>query len=504
MTSATLQCSATDLQRRLRSGELTSVQLVGDFLDQISAHNHNGMRLNALISVLDRSRALETAKRLDDERAQGKTRSPLHGIPVIIKDCIVTAPDLGMPTTVGSHIFSKQTATRNAPVVEQLLENGLIIIGKGNMTEFLGLKSDNTPIGWSAVGGQTLSAHRIPGLDEKDQPTCGGSSSGPATGIVAGFSPLGIGTETSGSVVYPASCCGLYGMKLTPGSAPTEGVFKLSNSFDGLGVLGRTPKDLALLTQIIFDKDRRELFGPQTLASVLDGSSWRDLSIGIVEPTWGVPYALDKWSGQDVKSAYEAVPTRLKGHGAKVEYPLSVPDGTALKCGEDSLITAAYAEFPKRVEEFISNFEENAHLKCLADVIRWNEENPDALPEPYTTQTELIRSRDSGMSEGRHEEVCNELRRLVLEGDMGRLMNDKSLDVVLAPSDSTLVSYSACAGWPIATVPLGRMERNGQPFGLFVLARENREDVLLKFMHLFEGTFAQVGLPVEPLKAGAR
>ncbi|KAI1420240.1 amidase signature enzyme [Xylaria sp. FL1777] len=501
MKSPILQCSAADLQQRLQSGELTSVRLVGDFLDQISAHNHDGMCLNALISVLPRSRALETAKRLDDERAQGRTRSPLHGIPIIIKDCIVTDPELGMPTTVGSHVFSKQKATRNAPVVEQFLENGLIILGKGNMTEFLGLKSDNTPIGWSAVGGQTLSAHRNPDFDEKDQPTCGGSSSGSATAVAAGFSPLSIGTETSGSLVYPASCCGLYGMKLTPGSASTEGVFKLSNTFDGLGVLGRTPKDLALLTEIIFNKDRRDILGPKTLASALENPAWGELGIGIVASTWGIPHTMDKWSGSDVKSLYETVPVRLKDLGAKVEYPLDIPDGAALKYGEDSLVTAAYSEFPKRVEEFILNFEDNAGLKSLSDVIRWNDEHPEALPAPYITQTELIRSRDSNMSEDRHQEVCRELRRLVVDGDLGKLMKEKGLDIIVAPSDSTLVSYSACAGWPIATVPLGRTESNGQPFGLFILARENREDTLLKFMHLFEASFPPVALPTEPFTA---
>ncbi|KAI1302931.1 amidase signature enzyme [Xylaria venustula] len=432
-------------------------------------------------SILDRSCALETARKLDDERAHGKIRGPLHGIPVIIKDCIVTGPDLGMPTTVGSHIFSKQRAIGHAPVVEQLLEDGLIILGKGNMTEFLGLKSNDTPIGWSAVGGQTLSAHRKPEYDEKDQPTCGGSSSGPATAVVADFSPLGIGTETSGSVVFPASCCGLYGMKLTPGSVSTKGVFKLSNTFDGLGVFGRTPKDLSLLTDVIFNKERRNLLGPKALPLGLENMAWEELGIGM-------------------KSQYEAVPTRLKELGAKVEYPLDRPDGSALKFGEDSLVTIAYSEFPKRVEEFILNFDENPDLKTLDDVIRWNEEHPDALPAPYTTRTELIRARDSKMSEARHQEVCSELRRLVVEGDLGKLMKDKRLDIVVAPSDSTLVSYSAYAGWPIATVPLGRMESNGQPFGLFVLAREHREDILLKFMHLFEASFPPAALPTGPFE----
>ncbi|KAJ3579509.1 hypothetical protein NPX13_g1053 [Xylaria arbuscula] len=494
MSLTILRSSAVGLQEQLQSGGLTSVQLVGIFLDQISAHNGDGMRLNALISTLDRTLALETAKRLDDERANGKLRSPLHGIPIVIKDCIVTGPELRMPTTVGSHVFSKQKPTGNAPLVNQLLESGLIIIGKGNMTEFSGLKSDNTPIGWSAVGGQVGALEsfmstlgRLCSASTDTGNTCGGSSSGPATAVAAGFAPLGIGTETSGSLVYPASCCGLYGMKLTPRSTPTEGVFKLSNTFDALGVLGRTPEDLALLAEIIFNEKRRESLGLQGLASMLKDATWSELCIGMVAPTWGVAFALDKWSGSDVL-------------GAKVEYPLDILDGTALRCGDDNLVTAAYAEFPKRVEEFISNFEKNAALKGLADLIRWNEEHPDALPAPYTTQTELIRSHDSKMTEDRHKEVCNELQRLVVEGELGNMMKNTGLDIMLAPSDSTMVSYAACAGWPIATVPLSRTESNGQPFGLFALARENREDLLLKFMQVFERDFPNNVAATEPFR----
>lgn len=111
-----------------------------------------------------------------------------------------------------------------------------------------------------------------------------------------------------------------------------------------------------------------------------------------------------------------------------------------------------------------------------------------------------MRSRDSKMSEDRHKEVRSELRRLVVEGELGSMMSDKGLGIILAPSDSTMVSYAACARWPIATVPLGRMEINGQPFESFALARENREDLLLKFRYLFERDFPASAAATEPFK----
>ncbi|KAI0098492.1 amidase signature enzyme [Daldinia grandis] len=481
MSVSTLQSSAVRLQQQLAAGELTSVRLVEEFLDQIERHNSNGMRLNAVISVIDRSLALQTAEHLDDERKQGNIRSSLHGIPIIIKDCIVTGPELGMLTTVGSHCFARMRAKGNAQLVDQLINGGLIILGKGNLTD--------TPIGWSAYMGQTLSAHRLPNLEDKEQPTCGGSTSGPAVSIAAGFCPLAIGTETAGSTVYPASCCGLYGMKLTPGSASTGGVFKLSESFDSIGVLARTPTDLALLAEIVMKQGVLSGIAPYGLTSRMVGS-WPELGVGIVPSSWGVSHAAEKWCREEVQSAYNSVPIILKSKGANVIYPLDIANDSSLSVGDDNLGTVAYHEFPGQLEEFIADFEHGPDVESLADVIKWNEKHSNiSLPSPYITQTELIKSRDNTMTEYRHREVCSRLQRIALEKGVGKTMKDNALDIILAPSDSTLVSYAAWARWPIGTVPLGRLNGAGQPFGLFALARGGREDVLLKFMALFEKTF---------------
>ncbi|KAI1802506.1 amidase signature enzyme [Daldinia bambusicola] len=490
MLTSTLQASATILQRQLEAGEVTSIRLVEEFLDQIEKHNSNGMRLNAVISVLDRNLALETANCLDEERKNGKIRSSLHGIPIIIKDCIVTSPELGMPTTVGSHCFAKMRATGNAQLVNQLIDGGMIILGKGNLTEFCGLKSKDTPIGWSAYMGQTLSAHRLPNLEDENQPTCGGSSSGPAVSIAAGFCPLAIGTETAGSTVYPASCCGLYGMKLTPGSVSTEGVFKLSETFDSIGVLARTPADLALLAEIVMKKEVLPETAPYGLVSRRVGS-WEGLGVGIVPSDWGVAHTAEKWRREEVKSAYENVPLVLTSKGTKITYPLNdIADGNTLSIGADNLATVAYSEFPGKLKEFLANFEHNPDVESLTDVIKWNKEHCHiALPDPYNTQTELIKSRDNDMTENRRRELCDMLRHAALENGVEKAMQDSGLDIILAPSDSTLVSYAAWAGWPIGTVPLGRLDKVGQPFGLFALARRGREDTLLQFMFLFEETF---------------
>lgn len=113
----------------------------------------------------------------------------------------------------------------------------------------------------------------------------------------------------------------------------------------------------------------------------------------------------------------------------------------------------------------------------------------------HPTQTELIKSRDNKMTPEVHGQSARELHRLASD-TMGKVMAEHSLDVVVANSDSTLIVYAACAGWPIATVPIGNLEDNGQPFGLFVLGRT--EHILLKFMLLYEATFPVVARPKGP------
>lgn len=146
------------------------------------------------------------------------------------------------------------------------------------MTEICGLKAKCMTAGWSAINGFTQSAYIPGGFREDDlfmgRSGPGGSSSGSAVGISAGFAPLSLGTETSGSICMPANCAGLYSMKATGGTIPTEGLFTLSRDFDGLGGMAKSPEDLGLLINLLngtHDSDARSL-------------KWEDISVGFVDP----------------------------------------------------------------------------------------------------------------------------------------------------------------------------------------------------------------------------
>lgn len=282
--------------------------------------------------------------------------------------------------------------------------------------------------------------------------------------VLAGFCPIAIGTETTGSAVLPASCNGLYGVKLRPGSVPDDGIFTLSESFDGVGVIARTPRDCAALAGVL---TRNE----DWTNSSLEAFPWSELRIGAVANDWGLyPSPKEKWSSPDIVKAYTSALETMRTNGADVIFPLPLVEHDILQHNGETLTTVAYHEFPGQVQKFIKNFETEANIKSLRDIIEWNKDHADiALPEPHSSQSELIKALNNTMTEETGSEVVAKLHQLADLGRQGGAMDLLNLDIILAPSDSTLVTFAACARWPIATVPLGRWERMGSRMGCSLL-----------------------------------
>lgn len=171
------------------------------------------------------------------------------------------------------------------------------------------------------------------------------------------------------------------------------------------------------------------------------------------------------------------------------------------------------------MKEFAGNFDpETGDVRTLGDIIAWNKDHADeALPPrecchckegsshranemvAHTTQTELEAALVAAttMSEDEHQAAVFEIRRLAGIDGLGRAMREAQVDVIVSASDSIIVGFAGAAGWPIATVPLGNLETNGQPFGLFVTAPEGREDLLFRFMGAFYATFPAIEKPAE-------
>jgi Asp-tRNA(Asn)/Glu-tRNA(Gln) amidotransferase A subunit family amidase len=228
--TALCDLAATEAAARIATGEIGAEDLMRACLARIAEREGEVQAF----TFIDADRALVEARRADAVRREGKGVGPLHGVPVAIKDIIDTAD---MPTEHGSPVFAGRRPAKDAQCVTALRDAGAIILGKTVTTELATL----TP-------GKTRNPHN-------PRHTPGGSSSGSAAGLAAGFFPLALATQTGGSVIRPASFCGICGMKPTFGLISRTGVLLQSHTLDTVGVYGRSVEDLALAVDALSAQD---------------------------------------------------------------------------------------------------------------------------------------------------------------------------------------------------------------------------------------------------------
>ena len=228
-----IELSATAANGKIRGGEITSEELVRACLERI---DQTDGEIGAW-AHLDPDYALEQARARDTERQRGAPQGPLHGIPVGIKDIVDTAD---FPTEYGTPLHGGRTPSTDATLVARLREAGAVILGKTVTTE-LAVYSP----------GKTTNPH-----DTAHTP--GGSSSGSAAAVASAMVPLSVGTQTNGSVIRPASFCGVFGFKPTHGLISRAGVLRQSPPLDTVGVFARSLDDIALISEVLMAFDARD------------------------------------------------------------------------------------------------------------------------------------------------------------------------------------------------------------------------------------------------------
>lgn len=285
--------------------KLSPVELVTALLARIARHDP---QLNVFIR-LDAEAALAAARSAEQEIAAGRSRGPLHGIPVGIKDIIDVA---GLPTTCHSKMLVDNVAASDAPAVAKLRAAGAIILGKLSTHEF-------------AFGGPSFDLPFPPARNPWDRTRHpGGSSSGSGAGVAAGFFPAALGTDTAGSIRNPASACGCVGLKPTYGRVSRRGAFPLAFSLDHVGPLARTVADAALILEAIAGFDPADPgsadWSKPDIASAL-GQGVRGLRIGFVRHF----HETDMPADPEVASALEAAASLLAKDGADLR-SVTLPD----------------------------------------------------------------------------------------------------------------------------------------------------------------------------------
>ena len=220
-----------ELVEKIKNAQITSVELCQLYIDRINKFEKD---IKAW-AHFDKKLLLEKAAEADEHRRLGKPLGPLHGIPVAVKDIVGT---LDMPTECGTVIRKGKSYSQNAEIIELLISAGAIVMGKTATAElaYLGPAKTTNPHDYSR--------------------TPGGSSSGSAASVASFMAPLSVGSQTGGSIIRPASYCGVVGYKPTYGLISRNGVLKTSEKLDHVGVFGRSVEDVALLAKTLIKKDK--------------------------------------------------------------------------------------------------------------------------------------------------------------------------------------------------------------------------------------------------------
>ncbi len=459
----------------MAAGALSSAELCAWYLDRIRRLDQAGPGLNAVPYL--NPQALTIAESMDRERAAGRVRGPLHGIPVLLKANINTG-DL-VPTTAGSRALHGFLPGKDAALVTRLREAGAVILGKTNLSEWANFRSTRSVSGWSSEAGQTRNPYA---LDRSPS----GSSSGSAVAVSANLCALAVGTETDGSIVSPSSLCGIAGIKPTRGLVASAGIIPVAASQDTAGPMARTLRDAALLLAAMAEPSpARDRIGA-ALAAAPSGDL-AGLRIGYAVKLAGFHAGVDR--------IMQAALDTLKNLGAEV-VPVDLARSPAMNAAESTVLLY---EFKAGLESYLAEFGAATGLRTLGDIIDFNERHA-ATVMPLFGQEVLVQAAATGnLADKAYRRARCSCRRHSRTDGINRVMRQYRLDGIAAPSGGPAwkidpivgdhylggsAGYPAVAGYPNLTVPAGFVHR--LPVGISFFGLPHTEPVLLRVALAFE------------------
>lgn len=454
----------------MRAGQVTAARLTRHFLERIEAYDRSGPRLNAVLEV--NPEALELAEALDRERVSSGARGPLHGIPVLLKDNIATADRLH--TSAGSLALKDVVALEDAFLVARLRDAGAVILGKANMTEWANFMTTGMPAGYSSRGGQVVNPY-VGSLSP------GGSSSGSAVAVAAGFCTVAVGTETSGSILSPANQNSVVGIKPTVGLVSRSGVVPIAASQDTAGPLARTVADAAALLGSLTGVDPRDRATRRSRAHAhRDYTAFLDPR-GLDGARIGVPRAVF-FEGLSAAEApvIEAALEALRGLGAILVDPADIP--TAREVTDFRSDVMLY-EFKRDLNRYLTGLGAASPVRSLRALIRFNEARPREMLR-YGQILLLAAQATSGLRARTYVASRAEDLRLSRTEGIDPVMERERLAALVFPGRSG-AAIGARAGYPSVIVPAG-YTADGAPVGLTFLGRAWSEPALVRLGYAFE------------------
>ncbi len=424
--------TAAEAGRRIAAGEITSQMLIEACLERIKERDTSVMAWEHL----DAEYAIEQARLADERRAQDLSAGPLHGVPVGIKDIIDTRD---LPTENGTPYFSGRQPSQDAVLVSRLRDAGAIILGKTVTTELAVLHPN-----------RTRNPHN---LDH----TPGGSSSGSAAAVADNMTPLAIGTQTGGSVIRPASFCGVYGFKPTHGMISRTGVLMQAPPLDTIGVFARSVEDLALLGDALFSFDARDSWMKPRSKARLWHTAMQDPPVEpvfafIKSPPW------DEFAEDATKQAFPELVETLGDRCEEFELPSIFAEGLKMqKIIQNADIAKFYGPIADKAPDVLS--------KALMGRI---EEGRQYSAVEYNTALDMRETLNAGL-----QEVFERFDAILTPASPGPA--PKGLKTTGNAIFNALWTY---LGVPCVTSPL--LEANGLPMGVQLVGARHDDGRVLR------------------------
>lgn len=475
------ELTISHLHQWYEDGEVSIESVVSHYLKRIEAIDNNGPQLNAIITT--NPNAIVEAQWLDKEWKEGKRRSALHGIPIVLKDNIDT---YDMPTTAGSRALGESIPPHDSYLVQRLREAGAIILGKANLSEWANFRGQRSSSGWSGVGGQTRNPYKL------DHNPCG-SSSGSAVAVAANLCVIAIGTETNGSIVCPSHANGVVGLKPTVGLISRSGIIPISWTQDTAGPIGRSVRDVATSLGPLVSIDSsdakmlvedRKYFDDYT--QFLSSTNLTGKRIGLDTDALGVDAATDSLTRIAVKT--------FKSLGAEI---IEVNNILSQET-ENASFEVMLQEYRDGLNRYFASLGPEAPIKSLRDVIAYNES--DSIEMAFYGQEYLeLALEKEGMSSEAYHQVVEVAITGARDNGIDRVMDQHRLNAIIAPTgtpawktnhdtgDTYILGTSspaAISGYPNLSVPMGYID--GLPVGLSIYGRAWSEGVLLDIGHVYE------------------
>lgn len=476
------EMSINSIQGLMKSGEFSAVSITELYLKRIEMLDKSGPRINAIIEL--NPDALQIAEDLDKERAAGKVRGPMHGIPVLIKDNINTGDK--MMTTAGSLALVGNHAGQDAFIIMQLRKAGAVILGKTNLSEWANYRSTRSASGWSSRGGQTRNPYVL-------NRTPSGSSAGSGSATAANLCAISIGTETDGSIVSPSSVNGLVGIKPTVGLLSRTGIIPISKTQDTAGPMARTVTDAAILLGVLAGLDAAD---ESTLDSkgkasadyhtALSARGLQGKRIGIEKSLLKGHEGVDRLTQAALKVLRDQGATLVEVELLKQTGPLGKHEGTVLSF-----------EFKAGLNDYLKG--STAAVKSLKDIITYNEHHEDVVM-PYFRQETFTEAEARPDLTSKEYQDAHLLLQSGSRKAIDSILTLNKLDAICAPTNGfagcideingdydtgySFSSPAAVSGYPHITVPMGRVHE--LPVGFSFMGTAWSEASLLQLAYAFE------------------